>query len=186
MMSLSVFLFFISPKTFANVTPNEGQKLETSSSLTASPNATQVSDNSVNFVKNEKSTTDVKATQGQKLEVQESSMALMAGNLTKVLFALGFVLFLMYFTYYLTRKFKIAKVLPSSIKILQVYQLGTKEKLLIVEAANRCLLLGVTPNQINTLAELNCEQIKESSQTPTEKVKFSDLLHKFSKGKKNN
>lgn len=117
----------------------------------------------------------------KKQERKESSLALLAGNLTKVLLALGFVIFLMYIAYYLTRKLKIGAIAPNSIKVLQVYQLGTKEKLMLVEVADKCLFLGVTPNQINALTEVDINLVKENSQNQAEKVAFSDILHKFRK-----
>lgn len=119
--------------------------------------------------------------EAKKQERKESSLALLAGNLTKVLLALGFVIFLMYIAYYLTRKLKIGTVAPNSIKVLQVYQLGTKEKLMLVEVADKCLFLGVTPNQINALTEVDINLVKENSQNQAEKVAFSDILHKFRK-----
>lgn len=119
--------------------------------------------------------------EAKKQERKESSLALLAGNLTKVLLALGFVIFLMYIAYYLTRKLKIGAIAPNSIKVLQVYQLGTKEKLMLVEVADKCLFLGVTPNQINALTEVDINLVKENSQNQAEKVAFSDILHKFRK-----
>lgn len=119
--------------------------------------------------------------EAKKQERKESSLALLAGNLTKVLLALGFVIFLMYIAYYLTRKLKIGAIAPNSIKVLQVYQLGTKEKLMLVEVADKCLFLGVTPNQITALTEVDINLVKENSQNQAEKVAFSDILHKFRK-----
>lgn len=62
----------------------------------------------------------------------------------------------------------------SAIRTLVTHPLGVKEKIAIVEVGSRQLVLGITPHQINTLAELD-EPLDLGQAAP---VSFADLLKK--------
>ncbi len=79
-----------------------------------------------------------------------------ASSLWKMFLSLSFVLVLipiLLFSYKKLQNFRIGQN-KSTIDILTVQSLGTKEKLVVVEVEGQRLLLGVTSNSITTLQEL--------------------------------
>ncbi len=62
------------------------------------------------------------------------------------------VLTLMMGLLYLIKKFKLKKFATNpTIKIINILPIGTKEKLLLIEVQGKTILLGTTPNHIETL-----------------------------------
>ncbi|MBV1906827.1 MAG: flagellar biosynthetic protein FliO [Pseudomonadales bacterium] len=70
----------------------------------------------------------------------------------------------------------------SLIKIVSVTQLGTKEKLVLVQAGDKQILLGVTSQQISNLCGFDDALINISTQ-PAEPVDFSSALKRWMKRK---
>ena len=66
------------------------------------------------------------------------------------------------------------------IKIITAVPLGTKEKLVLIEAGNKQMLLGVTQHQINLIKELD-EPLDEMT-TVAGTTTFSDRLKQVLKG----
>jgi flagellar protein FliO/FliZ len=76
----------------------------------------------------------------------------------KMFLMLGLVLGLIYLTVWVMRKAspKMMRVSPNgAIKILAMNYLGPKKALYLVEVVGRVLLIGMTDNNINTLAEFD-------------------------------
>ncbi|WP_420592019.1 flagellar biosynthetic protein FliO [Bacterioplanoides sp.] len=62
------------------------------------------------------------------------------------------------------------------LKTLAVLPLGIKEKVAVVQVGEKQLVLGITPQQINCLAEL--DEPLSSPDAATQALSFSDLLKK--------
>lgn len=108
----------------------------------------------------------------------------------KVAFFLVLVLALILVLAWLSRKTRIGQWPQTGgasvpMKALSTLNLGLKEKLVVVEVGERRLLLGVTPQQITTLAELERDtenRSGNSSSSPATSVGtdsgFAELLKK--------
>ena len=66
----------------------------------------------------------------------------------------------------------------SLVKIVSVTQLGTREKLVLVQAGEQQLLLGVTQQQISKLHDFD-QPISEVSEAGDAQVDFSSTLTKW-------
>ena len=76
----------------------------------------------------------------------------MTSEYIRMVINLGLVLLLMFVLVYFLKKFKGSKLSNNKyIKIINIVSIGPKEKLILVEANNVTLLIGSTPNQIETL-----------------------------------
>ncbi|MDF1763572.1 MAG: flagellar biosynthetic protein FliO, partial [Oleibacter sp.] len=62
----------------------------------------------------------------------------------------------------------------AQLRTIAMLSLGTKEKVAIIEAGGKHLVIGVTPHQITLLSELN-EKIE---QTPAATLGFAEILKK--------
>lgn len=100
----------------------------------------------------------VKAEQAvsQKLTPVESLMPMLGGLLL--------ILVIIFFLAYLFKRFSNFSPASKNIKILETQMIGTKEKLLIVRVQQQNFLIGVTPNSINQLGELDLQLDAESNQ----------------------
>lgn len=65
----------------------------------------------------------------------------------------------------------------AQVKTLAVMPLGVKEKVAVVQVGEKQLVLGVTPNQITCLTELE-EPLNDGSEDKAEQLPFSELLKK--------
>lgn len=89
-------------------------------------------------------------------------------NLFAVIALMGVLLFLM-------RKFKLTKYAENkNIKIINIMPIGTKEKVILMEVNNTILLLGSTPNHIETLYVFN--ELVTSRENSDPKKDFSTLM----------
>lgn len=77
-------------------------------------------------------------------------------NYSKVLLALVFIVGLIFACAWLMRRMSGGVGLNQKhIQVMSVMPLGTREKLMIIRAANEYLLIGVTPNGIQTLHQFD-------------------------------
>ena len=76
----------------------------------------------------------------------------MASEYAQIVMNLGIVIALIIVLVYIMNKFKLTKHISNKqIKILNSVSLGTKQKVILMEVNNTFLLLGATPNHIETL-----------------------------------
>lgn len=96
---------------------------------------------------------------------------------SQMILNLAIVLSLMVLLMYVGKKLKSRKTSHNKhIKIINVTPIGTKEKIILMEVNNTILLVGSTPNRIETLYVFNeLEQPKPTTES-TEKPNFSDHL----------
>ena len=108
--------------------------------------------------------------------VSESISA--ADQLLKVTVVLGAMVACIYAVAWLIRRHKgLSKFIGMPIKTLAVSPIGPKEKLALIEVGGRQLLIGITPNSINTLAEFPepIIEVKDKAETDFAK-KLKDIL----------
>ena len=97
----------------------------------------------------------------------------------KVILFLVVVVGLIFFLAWLAGK---SRALPlngghgEQLKTLAVLPLGIKEKVAVVQVGEKQLVLGITPQQINCLAEL--DEPLSTPDTTAQALSFSDLLKK--------
>lgn len=98
-------------------------------------------------------------------------------NVLSIIFALGFVIFLIYITGLIYSKLNIvgAKSVKEQFKnydltkavVLSTTQIGQGKNLHVIELNNKCYLIGATQNSINLIKDLG--EIKESALVEEEK-----------------
>lgn len=100
----------------------------------------------------------------------------MGSEYVHVMLNLVGVMGLMALLFFLAKKFKFARHATNKhMKILHVLPLGSKEKIMLLEVNNTFLLLGVTPNHIETLYSFS-ELSSLTESTPVMQKKFSELM----------
>lgn len=99
-----------------------------------------------------------------------------SGNFTQVLLGLLAVLGLMAATAWLLKRFGVRQ--PggnAAVKIVGGVSVGTRERILVVEAAGQWIVVGVTPGRINALATMPRQEIAPEPPAPMTK-NFSEWL----------
>ncbi len=87
----------------------------------------------------------------------------MASEYAHILFNLLAVLALLLATIFLLKKFRMAKYSGKKhINIINMVPIGTKEKIILLEVNNSFLLVGATPNHIETLYVFNELEVEKS------------------------
>ena len=120
----------------------------------------------------------------QALAVESVSPVLVSGfswsYLSKLFMALiSVLLFFVLFAWLMRRYQGVGRSQTEGLSIVASVSLGTRERLVVVQAGETQVLLGITPSQINSLTVLNSplptksETVKESFQSNLEKI-----LHK--------
>ncbi|MDB5730012.1 MAG: fliO [Noviherbaspirillum sp.] len=78
-----------------------------------------------------------------------------AGSLIQVVIGLLVVLALMAGAAWLLRRFGLSRVnTPGSIKIVGGVNVGTRERVMVVEVADQWIVVGVAPGRVNALATM--------------------------------
>lgn len=100
-----------------------------------------------------------------------------SGSLTQVLLGLLAVLALMAATAWLLKRFGVRQFTGNAtVKIVGGVNVGTRERILVVETAGQWIVVGVTPGRINALATMPRQEIPlESESTPVTK-NFAEWL----------
>lgn len=96
-----------------------------------------------------------------------------------MVFNLGIVLGFMFILLYAGKKLKLRKISTNKhVRIINVTPVGVKEKIILLEVNNTILLVGATPNHIETLYVFNeLELPKSSTIAATDKKRsFSEQL----------
>ncbi|MEO2281102.1 flagellar biosynthetic protein FliO [Pseudoalteromonas pernae] len=96
-------------------------------------------------------------------------------NVVSMLLSLALVVVTIIALAFLVKRFNPHMTTSEDFKVVRSLALGTKERLLVVEIDNKQHLLGVTPNAINYLYELQ-KPLPEREMTPLAK-QFSQLLN---------
>lgn len=106
------------------------------------------------------------------------------GSVGSILLAIiGFIIIL-YLAYFATKKIgrrmSIKGVSGRNIKIIDSISIGQNSAVMIIEAAEKTLLVGVTQNGINLISELDGEKIpsSEATDTPVGGMEFSKAFKK--------
>lgn len=103
-----------------------------------------------------------------------------ASDYTKVFLALAFIVGLIFACAWLMRRMSGGVGLNQKhIQVVSVMPLGTREKLMIIRAADEYLLIGVTPNGIQTLHQFDGPV---DAYTGTKSSPFADRLKGLLKG----
>lgn len=106
-----------------------------------------------------------------------------SGNILQMLLGLAVVIALMFALAWVMRRFTgIQTSVSGSLKILGGLSLGTRERIVLVQAGETQLLVGVAPGRVQTLHVLD-ERI-ESAATSQSTASFSDNLKAALKGQK--
>jgi flagellar protein FliO/FliZ len=95
--------------------------------------------------------------------------ASLGGSIAQMVFGLGVVLLLLFAGLWVLKKITgTSGVNNSLVKVVGGTAIGTRERIVVVEMGQTWLVLGVTPNSINTLAEMPRQALPPggSSQTP--------------------
>lgn len=115
----------------------------------------------------------------KKTKASEPSVA---ASLMRVVGALVFVVALAVLSLYALKHFSTSKALRKtpqrSIRVIETTGLGPNRALHIVQAGNKFLLVGSTPNQINLVAELSSSDAEEAD--PERIADFASILDRSS------
>lgn len=86
------------------------------------------------------------------------------GYLLQGIFGLLIVLGLMWGAWWLIRRTGFNRNLSTAkMKVVGGLSIGTRERVMVVEIGDHWLILGVTPNQINTLATMPRQEVPEDA-----------------------
>ena len=93
----------------------------------------------------------------------------MSNDYVHVVLNLGVVMLLIAFLVFLLKKLKMTRQDGTrKIQILNMVSIGAKERIIMLEANNKTLLIGATPNSISTLHVF--DEVKELSDESDEPV----------------
>lgn len=109
-----------------------------------------------------------------------NSLTEKVGSVFGVLVGFAVILYLAYLaTKILGKRMTIGGRGNKNIKILESVPLGQNKSLMIVEAAGKTFLLGITSNEISLVSELDGENlVADSSDKNAETMEFSSALKK--------
>ncbi len=106
-----------------------------------------------------------------------------SGNIMQMLFGLIIVIALMFALAWIMRRFTGFQAgVSGNLKVIGGLSLGTRERIVLVQAGDTQLLVGVAPGHVQTLHVLN-EPLDASASTNT-RGSFSDNLKAALKGQK--
>lgn len=116
----------------------------------------------------------------------DSSNAASAGNLFQVLLGLVVVLGLMAGAAWMLRRFGAVKTAAaSSIKIVGGVNVGSRERVLVVEVADQWIVVGVAPGRVNALATMPRQESTPVTDAATNAPNFASWLKKKTIDKRN-
>ncbi len=95
-------------------------------------------------------------------------------NILSMLLGLSGVLIIIFGLAFLLKKFTGLNLVSNHIKVIESQNLGTKEKLVIVEIQEKQYVLGVTPNNINHVCTLD-----EKIQKADSKMSFDKIMQQL-------
>lgn len=94
------------------------------------------------------------------------------------------ILYLAYITTkFIGKRYSVKGKSFNNMKILDTASIGQDRQLMIVKAAERVFLIGVTSNQISLISELDEEKLEIESAEEAQSMDFSDALKKVLKDK---
>ena len=100
-----------------------------------------------------------------------------AGSLLQVLLGLVVVLGLMAGAAWMLRRFGLARLhAPSTVKIVGGINVGTRERILVVEVAEQWIVVGVAPGRVNTLSTMDKQDLPVDLSTAPSAPNFSAWL----------
>lgn len=111
----------------------------------------------------------------------------MEGEYLHVFLSLFGILGLMGLLFYVSKKMNLIKVKSNkSIKLIDSLSLGGKEKIVVAEINHVVLVLGITPNHINTLHMFPHAAITDTKQNEkaNQFFEFSDFINTVTKKNK--
>lgn len=104
----------------------------------------------------------------------------MGGQYLQVMLNLVGLLAVLFLVLYLTKRFKIGKYSAEhQIKVLNIVSIGAKEKIVLVEINDTKLVLGATPNHIETLYSYADSDLQKN--TNEQNKEFSEQLKEIKK-----
>lgn len=110
-------------------------------------------------------------------EGQAAPAATSTGGMFQVFFGLLVVLGLMAAAAWGLKRFGVAKTSSvTNVKIVGGVNLGSRERILVIEVADQWIVVGVTPGQINTLSTMPKQESATASETLPATKNFSTWL----------
>ncbi|WP_168204210.1 flagellar biosynthetic protein FliO [Aliikangiella coralliicola] len=97
-------------------------------------------------------------------------------SLLPMLMGLGGILLVIFILAFLLKKFNSFNMVSNHIRVIDSQNLGTKEKLVIVDIQGEQYVLGVTPNNINQICQLEQPIEKKPAKISFDKL-MKQLLH---------
>ncbi|MGN1482102.1 flagellar biosynthetic protein FliO [Porcipelethomonas sp.] len=96
------------------------------------------------------------------------------GSVLGALIGFAVILYLAYMaTKLLGKRLSFKSGSNKNIKILESVSLGQNKALMIVEAADKTMLIGITSGEISLISELDGEKLKTESENAPETMEFS-------------
>ena len=120
------------------------------------------------------------------LSTLESSTLKNIGQLCSVLFIFIFVLFLTYFVTKWIAGYQQSQMFHKNLRIVETMKLTTNKYIQIIEVGDVYLVLGISKDHVETLAELTKDQLQDYSLetenvVPDFKQGFADVLENVKK-----
>ncbi len=109
---------------------------------------------------------------------EENSAPLPPNLYWEAFFSMIFILALLVFVAWLLRKLGQGKHFGAGVAILGGVALGPRERVVLLEVGEECLVVGIVPGQIRTLHRLPKSDLKNL--TPSQTPRFADYLLQFS------
>lgn len=110
-------------------------------------------------------------------QAAEQSGPASAGSLFQMLLGLIVVLGLMVAAAWLMRRLGLSKIAsPATVKVIGGVNVGSRERILVVEVADQWIVVGVAPGRINTLSTMERQEVPAQPGTPPVAENFSAWL----------
>ena len=105
-------------------------------------------------------------------------------QLLTLILILIFVVLLAYFTVRFTGKFQENMLKNSNFKVVDTYRVSNSQYLQIVRVANKCVVIGISKDNITFITEVDEEQLKQRQNELPQNVNFSEIFTKLKEKKK--
>lgn len=103
----------------------------------------------------------------------------LAGSIGQMVIGLGAVIAMLLASLWLIKRLSSPRGLAAGMKVLGAVSVGSRERVVLVEIADKVLVLGVTAASMNTLHTLDAAQLQRTAPAPADTAGGGDFSKWF-------
>ncbi len=103
----------------------------------------------------------------------------LSGSIGQLVIGFGIVIALLLASLWLIKRLSAPRGLASGMKVLGAVPVGSRERVVLVEIADKVLVLGVTPASMNTLHTLEANELRRMAPAPATGAQGADFSKWF-------